>query len=68
MLFSCDSLLGLHHVLAPSHSRYPDLGASLFIMLSGFPPTPLTDETQTLEEAGLLNSAVTLRLQDIPQQ
>jgi len=37
-------------------------GAAMTIM-GGFPPKPLTDDSQTLKDAGLLNSAVTTRPQ-----
>ena len=36
-------------------------GSSPGILMTAFPPKPLTDDSQTLEEAGLLNSVVMQR-------
>lgn len=36
-------------------------GGAAMTVMGGFPPKPLTDDAQTLKEAGLLNSAVTAR-------
>lgn len=51
----------LHHTVADVQAHALTLHPSLesFVLLAGFPPKPLENPNQTLEEAGLKNTAVT---------
>jgi len=33
-----------------------------YVLLSGFPPKPLSDPSKTIEQAGLKNSAITQKI------
>lgn len=47
----------------PPHSANPGMSTRNYVLNSSFPPKPLTDETQTLQDAGLLNAVVIQKFQ-----
>ncbi|PWN53222.1 SEP-domain-containing protein [Violaceomyces palustris] len=45
------------------NASQPGMGSRSYILQGSFPPKPLSDESQTLEEAGLINSVVIQKMQ-----
>ncbi|GAC97461.1 hypothetical protein PHSY_005047 [Pseudozyma hubeiensis SY62] len=56
-----------HHTIADLRSYInaanPGMSTRSYVLTSSFPPKPLTDESQTLEQAGLLNAVVIQKFQ-----
>lgn len=59
--------LNTHHTVADLrayiNAANPGMSSRSYVLNASFPPKPLTDETQTLQEAGLLNSVIIQKFQ-----
>ena len=59
--------LNTHHTIADLrgyiNAANPGMSSRSYVLNASFPPKPLTDESQTLQEAGLLNAVVIQKFQ-----
>lgn len=56
---SCSSFPSLSLALPPIREG---AGGVSYMLMAGYPPAPLSDATQTLEEAGLKGASITQKL------
>lgn len=61
--FRCCCWRGHWHYCFETHRARPQYASASFALLTTFPSKELTDETQTIESAGLLSASILQRLQ-----